>query len=244
MVENIDDNLGRLMAKMDEWDLWKDTVFIFMSDNGMAGKIGTEDKVLGKDKDGNELKGYNAGMKGYKGSPDEGGVRVPFFIRWEGHTVAGKQVEEVAAHIDLLPTLAGIAGVDFPKEQVEGRDILPLIEGKGGDWSDRLLFTHTGRWPTGADPDEFQWRGFAVRNAQYRMVGRDELYDMEADPGQKANVIGEHADVAKMMTEAYEKFWEETRSLMVNEKVPMSKVRPYHVAYKAQMEAGGIPDDE
>lgn len=244
MIENIDDNLGKLMAKMDEWDLWKDTVFIFMSDNGMAGKVGTEGRVLGKDKDGKEIKGYNAGMKGYKGSPDEGGVRVPFFIRWDGHTVAGKKVGQVAAHIDILPTLAGIAGVGFPETQVEGRDLWPLVTGDDTLWGDRFLFTHVARWPIGAEPDDFKWKDFAVRNGKYRMVGKDALYDMEKDPGQKKNVIADHADIAKQMTEAYEKFWKEARPLMVNENVPMSKVRPYHVAYKAQMEAGGIPDDE
>ena len=244
MIENIDDNLGKLMAKMDEWDLWKDTVFIFMSDNGMAGRVGTEGLVLGKDKEGNELKGYNAGMKGYKGSPDEGGVRVPFFIRWDGHTEAGKKVEQVAAHIDILPTLAGIAGVDFPEKQVDGRSFWPLVTGKDAAWPDRHLYTHVARWPTGADPDKFQWSKFAVRSGNFRMVGKDALYDMEADPGQKTNVIGEHGDIAKKMAEAYDKFWKETKPLMVNEDAPMSKVRPYHVWYKQQMEAGGIPDDE
>ena len=244
MIENIDDNLGKLMAKLDEWDLWKDTVFIFMSDNGMAGHVGAEGRVLGKDKDGTETKGYNAGMKGYKGSPDEGGVRVPFFIRWDGHTVAGKKVEQVAAHIDILPTLAGLAGVEFPKEQVEGRDVWPLVTADDALWGDRFLFTHVARWPIGSNPDDFKWKDFAVRSGKFRMVGKDELYDMEKDPGQKTNVIADHADIAAQMTEAYETFWKEARPLMVNEDVPMSKVRPYHVAFKAQMEAGGIPDDE
>lgn len=244
MIENIDDNLGKLMAKMDEWDLWKDTVFIFMSDNGMAGKVGEEGKVLGKDKDGKELKGFNAGMKGYKGSHDEGGVRVPFFIRWDGHAVAGRTVDQVAAHIDILPTLAGIAGAGLPEGQVEGRDLRPLVEGKGGEWPDRFLFTHVGRWPVGADPDESKWKDFAVRNGRYRMVGRDKLYDMVADPGQKTNVIADHADIAKRMTAAYEAFWKEARPLMANENAPISEVRPYHASYQKQMAAGGIPDDE
>ena len=247
MIENIDDNLGKLMAKMDEWDLWKDTVFIFMSDNGMAGKVGTEGKVLGKDADGKQLKGYNAGMKGYKGSPDEGGVRVPFFIRWDGHTKAGKKVEQVAAHIDILPTLAHIAGAELPTavvQQIEGRSFLALATQEKADWPDRYLFTHVARWPTGANPDDFQWKNFSVRSGKFRMVGKDALYDMESDPGQRTNVIADHAEVATKMTEAYEKFWKEARPLMVNENVPMSKVRPYHVWYEEQMKNGGIPDDE
>lgn len=243
MVENIDDNLGKLMAKMDAWDLWKDTVFIFMSDNGMAGRVGEEGKVLGKDKDGKELKGYNAGMKGYKGNPDEGGVRVPFFIRWDGHTVAGKKVDEIVAHIDILPTLAGIAGVDFPEKQVEGRSFLGLATKEGTAWPDRFLFTHVARWPTVADPDNFQWQTFAVRSAKYRMVGKDELHDMEVDPGQEKNVASEHPEQVAKMLEAYGKFWEETRPLMVNEDAPLSKIRPYQVWYAEQMAKGGIPED-
>ena len=244
MIENIDDNLGKLMAKMDEWDLWKDTVFIFTSDNGMAGKVGEDGKVLGKDKDGNELKGYNAGMKGYKGSVDEGGVRVPFFLRWDGHAEAGKTVDKVAAHIDILPTLAGIAGAAFPESQVDGRDLRPLFKDDGAEWPDRYLFTHVGRWPVGENPDGYKWKDFAVRNGRFRMVGTDELYDMEADPGQKTNVISEHPDVAEAMKAAYGKFWEEARPLMVNEDAQPSGVRPYHVWYEKQMAAGGIPDAE
>lgn len=242
MIENIDDNLGMLMAKMDEWDLWKDTVFIFMSDNGMAGKVGEEGKVLG-----NELKGYNAGMKGYKGSINEGGVRVPFFFRWDGHAKAGKTVDQVAAHMDILPTLAQIAGAELPSavvQQIEGRSFLALAREENAEWPDRFLFTNEGRWPKGADPDEFQWKNFAVRNHRFRMVGRDELYDMVEDPGQKTNIIGEHPEIAKAMTEAYDNFWKEARPLMVNEDVPLSKVRPYHVAYGEQMASGGIPDAE
>jgi arylsulfatase A-like enzyme len=243
MIENIDDNLGKLMAKMDEWDLWKDTVFIFMSDNGMAGRVGTEGKVLGKDSGGNEIKGYNAGMKGYKGSLDEGGARVPFFIRWDGHTKTGKTVDEVVAHIDLLPTLAGIAGVPFPEKQVEGRSFWALATEEKAEWPDRMLFDHSARWDKGANPDDFKWKNFSVRSAKYRMVGKDELYDMESDPGQGKNVASEHPEQVAKMLEAYEKFWDETRPMMVNEDVQLSETRPYHVWYAEQMANGGIPED-
>lgn len=244
MVENIDANLGRLMAKMDDWDLWKDTVFIFMSDNGMAGGIGDARKVLGKDGEGNKLKGYNAGMKGFKGSLDEGGARVPFFIRWDGKTKPGKVVDQVVAHIDLLPTLAGIASVDFPKSQVEGRDFWPLVKAEDAAWPDRMLFDHKARWDQGENPDNYKWNVFSVRNAKYRLVGKEQLYDMEADPGQRDNVIAEHPEIAEKMIAAYGKFWDEARPLMVNEGVPLAKERPYHVWYAEQMAAGGIPDDK
>lgn len=243
MIENIDVNLGKLMAKMDEWKLWEDTVFIFMSDNGMAGGVGDARKILGKDADGNKLKGYNAGMRGYKNSLDEGGARVPFFIRWDGKTEAGKKVDEVVAHIDLLPTLAGLAGVKFPEEQVEGRDFWPLVVSANAAWPERYLFDHRARWDTGRNPDEFKWVTFSVRGPKYRLIGKNQLYDMNADPGQRTNIAEENPEIVKEMLAAYGKFWDEARPLMVNEEVPMSKTRPYHVWYAEQLENGGIPWD-
>ncbi len=244
MIENIDENLGKLMAKMDEWKLWEDTVFIFMSDNGMAGGVGDARKVMGKDAEGNKLKGYNAGMRGYKGSLDEGGARVPFFVRWDGKTAPGKEVSEVCAHIDLLPTLAGIAGVDFPREQVEGRSFWPLVTEGKAEWPERLLFDHNARWEPGADPEKSKWTTFSVRSPRYRLVGKDQLYDMRTDGKQRDNIATEHPEVVAEFISGYEKFWEETRPLMVNEDVPLAKKRPYHVWYAEQMETGGIPEDE
>jgi arylsulfatase len=188
------------------------------------------------------LEFYNAGMKGMKGSPDEGGVRVPFFVRWDGHIKPGRDIDRIAAHIDLLPTLAALAGAEEPADQVEGRDLLPLIEDPDASWSDRYLFTHQGRWPTGADPDDFQWRNFAVRNQQFRFVANQALYDMVKDPGQTTNVMDQHPEVVRKMREVYDAWWRETRPLMVNEGVPMSPTRPFHELYRKQMETTGIPD--
>ena len=84
------------------------------------------------------------------------------------------------------------------------------------------------------------WRGFAVRNARYRLVGNN-LYDMRKDPSQKTDVASKHPEMVKSMRAAYEKFWKETRPLMVNEDVPMSPTRPYHVLHAKQLKAGGIP---
>ncbi|MCU0781215.1 MAG: arylsulfatase [Akkermansiaceae bacterium] len=238
MIENIDENIGRLMAHLEQSKLLSNTVVIFMSDNGMTGG--------GSGKPGKPLaKGYpffNAGMKGLKGSADEGGVRVPFFIRWDGRIPAGREVDRIAAHIDILPTLAALAGAQPPAGQVEGRSLLPLLlGGTPGDWPDRYLFTHQGRWPVGSDPDEYQWQNFAVRNQRFRLVGRGELYDMINDPGQTTNVAAEHPDVVRAMLAAYGAFWKEARPLMVNEGVPMSKTRPYHEAFRKQQQEQGIP---
>lgn len=256
MVENIDENVGRLLAKLTEWGLDENTVVVFMSDNGMTGG--------GSGRPGEDLAPgypfYNAGMKGLKGSTDEGGVRVPCFVRWTGKVAAGLEIDRLASHIDILPTFAALADAKLPGGQVEGRNLLPLLEGKAADWPDRHLFNHVCRWPTGANPDDFKDAQFSVRNQRWRYVGAARptggakgrakrggpaagpaLYDMEADPGQTRNVIDLHPDVAASMRAAYDQYWKEARPLMVNEDAPMSPTKPYHEWYRAQEAAGGIP---
>jgi arylsulfatase len=241
MIENIDENLGRLLQKLDAWNVLEDTLIIFMSDNGMTGG-GSGRGVLGRAPDGTPLEFFNAGMKGLKGSPDEGGVRVPFFVRWDSHIQPGRDIDRIAAHIDILPTLAALAGAKLPTGQVEGRDLLPLIGDPQTEWADRYLFTHQGRWKTGSNPDDFQWKGFAVRNQRFRFVANSALYDVAQDPGQTTNVIDQYPEVVEKMRAAYDAWWKETRPLMVNENVPMSPTRPFHELYNKQLETTGIPD--
>jgi arylsulfatase len=241
MIENIDKNMGRLMEKLDLWDLNKNTILIFMSDNGSVGGMVREGSKLGTSKDGKPMEGFNAGMKGAKASADEGGVRVPFFVRWPGKFSSGKAVERISAHIDLLPTLAHIAGIDqLPKGQIEGRSLVPLLKNPKAKWKDRYLFTQGARWKTGAEPTDHMWKRFAVRNERFRLV-ENSLYDMKADPGQTTDVAGKFPEIVKSMKEAYEKFWKDTRPLMVNENTPMSPTRPYHVLYEKQLNSEGIP---
>ena len=182
-------------------------------------------------------------MKGMKGSPDEGGVRVPFFVRWDGKIKASRDIDLIAGHIDLYPTLAALAGADVPAEQVDGRSLLPLIENSEVlRWQGRYLFTHTGRWKTGVDPNLHKFKGCAVRSQRFRFVNNEMLFDMQSDPGQETNIIDKHPKVVAEMREAYDAWWDRTVPMMVNEKAPMSKTRPFHVLYQKQMESGGIPD--
>jgi arylsulfatase len=241
MIENIDENMGRLIAKLDAWGLLENTVIIFTSDNGMAGHSGEPGKTLGTRPDGTPMMYYNAGMKGRKNSPDEGGVRTPFLVRWDGHVKAGHDVDTVTAHIDVMPTLAELAGAKLPDEQVEGRSLVPLMVNPQVPWPDRFLITHVGRWPVDADPEKYKYRGFAVRNQRYRLVNQTSLFDMEADPGQTTNVIDRHPEVAKAMMAAFDSFWENTRPLLVNEQVSMSQTWPFHELFNQQTAAGGIP---
>ena len=241
MIENIDENVGKLMANLEQWGLLENTIVIFMSDNGMTGGgSGRAGKALGKLPDGTEMHLYNAEMKGQKGSADEGGVRVPFFIRWDGHWKSGRDIDTVSAHIDVLPTLAKIAGAKIPKKQVEGRSLLPLLENASADQPDRYLFTQKARWKTGSEPNDSMWKGWAVRSQQYRLV-EDALYDMEKDPNQTTDIAAAHPEVVKKMRQAYETFWKETRPLMVNEEAPMSPTKPFHELYYQQEKSSGIP---
>ncbi|MEZ5942601.1 MAG: arylsulfatase [Planctomycetaceae bacterium] len=243
MIENIDENMGQLLAKMEEWDLFEDTMLIFMSDNGMTGGgSGRMGKQMGTLPDGTPMYPYNADMRGLKGSPDEGGVRVPFFVRWDGHFESGRDINYIAAHIDILPTLADLTGAGLPENQVEGRSLLPLLKDANAEWGDRFLFTHVGRWKTGENPDDSQWKKFAVRSQRYRFVDNNALYDMQEDPSQTKNIIDQHPELVAEYRKIYDEWWKTTRPLMVNETAEMSPVRPFHELHRKQLETTGIPD--
>lgn len=240
MIENIDANVGRLLGKLQEWGLQENTLVIFLSDNGTAG--GRGEQVIGKAKDGTPLRFYNAGMKGLKGSPEEGGTRVPALFRWPGKLAEGRDIDRLAAHIDILPTLVQLAGKEVPADlQIDGRSLLPLLQGDRTEWPDRNLFFHVGRWPKGADPNDFKYVKCAVRNQRYRLVNHKDLFDMQADPGQTKNVADQHPEVVKKMQAEYDAWWNDILPLLVNEDVPLAKERPYHVWYRQQLEQDGIP---
>jgi len=235
MVTNIDDNMGVLMKKLDEWDLADDTLLIFMTDNGSA---------AGADV-------YNHGMKGKKGTINEGGVRVPLFFRLGGKIKAGVDVDRLARHYDMFPTLAEFAGAKIPKGyKLDGRSLMPLIENPKAGWEDRYTFFHKGRWKKkgapgqwgkgNTDPDEAKYEGFAVRSQRWRLVGKNELYDIETDPGEKKNVAKENPKVVAEMLKAYDAWWAEVRPMMVNEDASLDIEQPFRVQFEKQKKEKGI----
>jgi arylsulfatase A-like enzyme len=242
MIENIDTNVGTLMHAMESKGLLENTVVIFMSDNGMAGFPGNAKSAIGTAPDGTQLTTFNADMKGLKGSVDEGGVRVPFFISWKGKLAEGKSLTQIASQIDIFPTLAEIAGAELPEKQVEGRSFLSLLRDDQSPWPDRYLFDHAGRWPRNAEPNDFQWKQYSVRNDRFRFVEDKFLYDMQSDPGQTKNCIADHPEVVAKMRAAYDSWWKETRPMMVNEMRPLSPSRPFHDWFHKQQSESGIPD--
>ena len=215
MIENIDDNMARLTAKLDQLGIADDTLLIFMTDNGPSAS------------------NYNGDHKGKKNSVDEGGTRVPSFWRWPGVLKPGTDVDRIANHYDLLPTFAGIAGGTAKQaDQLHGRSLVPLLKDGSAEWEDRFRVFHKGRWKgKAADAREAD---FAVRNQRFRLVGRDKLYDMENDPSQKTNVIAEHPEIAKQMNQHYDKWFEGALPNMVNEDAPLEGHNTFHLMYWKQ----------
>ena len=234
MIVNIDENMGLLMQKLDEWNLTDNTLLIFMTDNGSS--AGT----------------YNYNMKGMKGSLNEGGSRVPLFMRLPGKIKPGVEVDRITRHYDLFPTLADIVGASIPKDlDLDGRSLVPLIENPKAPWQDRYLIFHKGRWNKKGAPgrwgkgetnaDNCKYRGFAVRNEKYRLVG-GWLYDIEEDPAEKKSIKSKHPEVADEMRKVYDAWWDEVRPLMVNEDASLDTGKPFVEQFNKQKAAGGIPD--
>ncbi len=209
MCENLDDNVGRLLAKLDEWQLAENTIVVFMTDNGGTGGV----------------KHFNAGMRGGKTSVHEGGSRVPCFIRWPKQLREPRVVEQIAAHIDVMPTLLDLCGVTPPKGvKFDGRSLRPLLEGRESGWPERTLFTHNPINETNRYPG-------AVRTQRWRLVreikgpmggsraqGNDagasawQLYDMPADPAEEHDVAKQHADVVTALSRQYETWFDDISS--------------------------------
>ncbi len=218
MIANIDENVGRLLDRLSSRGLDRNTLVIFMTDNGHAAGMG-DPVSAGHGLDGTLRPGglYNAGMRGGKGQPWEGGTRAPCFMRLPGVFKQGVDIEGLAAHLDILPTLAELCGAAISEDMgVEGRSLLPLLKNPRADWPDRYLVIHVGRWGKGK-AEESKCRNMAIRSRRFRFVNNEELHDMIRDPGETKNVIHEHPEVVADMRAFYDAWWEETLPLMVNE---------------------------
>ncbi len=235
MVENIDDNFGLLMSKLEEWEALDNTLVIFMTDNGAT--------HLGGKLNGEKLRHFNANLKSGKNSPNEGGNHVPFFAQWKGVLGDGVDINALTAHVDLYPTFSELAGATLPAkmQDLDGRSFLPLWEDPGAEWADRELFVHCGRWNPG-QRDEFKYKKCAVRTQQWRFVNNEQLYDVAADPGETEDVAEAHPEVIEALRESYDQWWDSTYPLLVNEDLPKLKAHPLAVRYEKQLKEKGIPE--
>ena len=172
MCENIDWNVGRLVEKLDELGATENTIFIYFCDNGPNGVR------------------WNGGMKGRKGSTDEGGVRSPMFVKWPSQIEAGKKVRSISSVTDLLPTLADMAGIQYtPAKPLDGMSVKSALLGDYTPAPDRMIFTH--------------WNNkISVRTQRFRLDNNGELFDMVVDPGQRTVVTEKYPEITKRLRDA------------------------------------------
>jgi len=172
MLENQDANVGRVLKRLDELKLRENTIVVYFSDNGPSSWR------------------WNDGMKGRKGSTDEGGLRSPLMMCWPGTIPSNSRVTEITGAIDLLPTLTSLAGIQRVGDKpLDGLDLSPLVKGAKIVWPARNIFSH-------------QNGSISVRTPQYRLDASGALFDMLADPGQKKDLQSEQRPVAAELSQA------------------------------------------
>ncbi|MFC1760768.1 arylsulfatase [Planctomycetota bacterium] len=169
MCENIDWNVGRLLSKLEDLKIARNTLVVYFSDNGPNGWR------------------WNGGLRGRKGSTDEGGVRSPLLMRWPGKIVSHKRIKPVAGAIDLLPTLTDLAGIPCSvAKPLDGTSLKPLLLASTATWPDRLLFSHWNK-------------KVSVRDQQYMLDHQGRLYDLIQDPGQAHDISQQQPDMATQL---------------------------------------------
>jgi arylsulfatase/arylsulfatase A len=203
MITNVDANVGRLFAKLNALKLTGNTLVMFLVDNGPNSRR------------------YVGTLRGKKTEVYEGGVRSPLWLHWPDKLKAGYSRDELAAHIDLMPTILDACRVDPPRDvKLDGRSLLPLLMGRRIDWSDRtvVIQSHRGDQPT-------RYGNFMIRNQQWKLLhasgfGRErlsgppkfELYNLQTDPGETMNVIDAKPAVAARLQQAYDKWFDDVSS--------------------------------
>jgi arylsulfatase A-like enzyme len=202
MVTCIDDNVGRLLRQLDELKIAENTIVVFLTDNGP------------------QQPRYNSGMRERKGSVHDGGIRVPFFIRWPGRLSPGREVTQIAAHIDLLPTLLEACRVPVPgKPKIDGMSLWPWLRGAIVQRPARTLCF---QWHRGDEPELY--RACAVRSDQFKLVqplGANMrptndppfmLFDMRADPFERNDIAFEHPEIVSQLRRDYESWFRDVSS--------------------------------
>lgn len=186
MVTNIDDNVGKLLQKLEELKIADNTLVVFMTDNGP------------------QQPRYVAGMRGRKGSVFRGGVRVPFWFRLPGMFEGNRGVEATTAHIDILPTLAELCNANLPADRkVDGKSLVPLLnEGETEIFNNRPLFFYwTRRYPE-------LYNNIALQKGPYKLVGHTnynaglknfELFNIREDEFEQNNILPENKILASEM---------------------------------------------
>ena len=182
MVSNIDDNVGRVLQKLEDLKISDNTLVVFMTDNGPQ-----------------QIR-YIAGMRGRKGSVYRGGVRVPMYLRFPARWEGNRDIETTTAHIDMLPTLSEICDVKLPENKtIDGKNWIPLLNNRNVDWENRSLFFYwTRRYPE-------LYHNMALQKGPYKLVAHTdydaaikdfELYNIKEDPYETHNLVLQKRDQA------------------------------------------------
>lgn len=207
MIANIDHNMGLLRKHLEKLGLAENTILIFMTDNGTAAGA----KFNGLESE--PILGFNAGMRGKKSSIYDGGHRVPFFIHWPRRGLnGGKDINKLAAHIDLLPTLADLCDIPVPDDyHPHGISLKPLLEEADPSWGRKhhVIQYHGGAGGTDLPSKPFEHT--VVLTERWRLVNSSQLhlYDIQADPAQRNDVAAQHPEVVKQLRALYEPYWQE-----------------------------------
>jgi hypothetical protein len=201
-----------LRQRLVELGLADNTLLIFATDNGTArGATFTDNRG----NDGRLVSGFNAGMRGRKGSPYEGGHRVPCFLHWPaGNLTGGRDVAGLSAHFDLPPTLIDLCGLK-PTEQVayDGISLRDALTGTATISADRLLIAHHQEL---SDPEKYRfasvmqgsWRLILRNDLETREQPTAELYNLSSDAGQTRNIVAHHAEITARLRRAYDAWWD------------------------------------
>ncbi len=195
MVTNIDDNIGKLLQKLDELNIADNTLVIFMTDNGP------------------QQTRYVAGMRGKKGSVFRGGVRVPFYFKYPALFKNNNTIEITAAHIDILPTISQLCNIQLPNDRIiDGKSLLPLIEEKNVEWANRPLFFYwSRRYPE-------LYNNIALQKGSYKLVGNADynapieefnLFNIDEDPYEQTNLVLENEAIANDLKSELDRFYKE-----------------------------------
>lgn len=189
MVENLDWNIGRVLQKVKELDMEENTVVIFLTDNGPNGNR------------------FNGEMKGRKGSVNEGGVRVPSFWKWPNKIEVGLKTIP-GSHIDILPTLVNLLGLDFEEKlPLDGISLAAALQGREQS-SDRSIFSHVAQPVRTLDPFPGAMRKDSLIFTHFE--GGNELYDLKNDPSQKINLANTYPELTESLNQEYQSWWMET----------------------------------
>jgi arylsulfatase A-like enzyme len=194
MITNVDDNVGKLFAFLEEKDLIENTLVIFLTDNGP------------------NTPRYVGPFKGMKTGVHEGGVRTPLWLHWPSKFPAGSKHDQLAAHIDLMPTILEVCDVPAPTAiKFDGRSFLSVLENSKTAWPERTLTIQTHR---GTQPQRYHH--FMTRDNRWKLVhpsgfGKQqfegdpkfELYDLENDPGERINLTTEKPKILERLKTAY-----------------------------------------